>query len=239
MRRDHDDVVLAHLDVLVLVRGHERQRAQRLALRPGADDADLTRCVAGHLFDVDDAVGRDVEQTHLAGERDVVHHRPAEERDPAAGVDGRFADLLHAMQVRRERRDDEPAIGIVAERRPHGGAHRGLRRREAGTLGVRGVGEQQLHAAAPPRDLADEGEVGLAAVDGREVELEVAAVQDGADGRVIGGGERVRHRVRDRDELAVEGADPASLAVVHGDELGAAEHPGLFDAVPGEAERQR
>ena len=59
------------------------------------------------------------------------------------------------------------------------------------------------------------------------------------DRRVVRGGERVRHRVRDRDELAVERADPAPLAVVHRDELGAAEHPGLLDAVPGEAERQR
>ena len=49
----------------------------------------------------------------------------------------------------------------------------------------------------------------------------------------------MRHRVRDGDELAVERADHAPLAVVHGDHLGAPEHPGFLDAVAGEAERQR
>ena len=54
-----------------------------------------------------------------------------------------------------------------------------------------------------------------AAVDRREVELEVARVEDHALGRVEGGGEPVGHRVGDGDELAVEGADPAPLAVGH------------------------
>ena len=90
---------LAHLDVLVLVRGHQRQRTQRLALRSGAHDAHLTGRVAWHLFDVDDPLDRDVEQTHLAGEGDVLCHRPAEERDAAAGVDRRFAHLLHAVEM--------------------------------------------------------------------------------------------------------------------------------------------
>ena len=49
----------------------------------------------------------------------------------------------------------------------------------------------------------------------------------------------MRHRVRDGDELAVERADHAALAVVHGDELGATDHPRLLDAVAGQAERQR
>ena len=68
-------------------------------------------------------------------------------------------------------------------------------------------------------------EVGEAAVDRREVELEVAGVQDRALRRVERGGEAVRHRVGDRDELAVERADPAALAVVHRDQLGAVEQP--------------
>ena len=43
----------------------------------------------------------------------------------------------------------------------------------------------------------------------------------------------------DRDELDVERADLAALAVVHRDHRGAVEHPGLLDAVPGQAERER
>ena len=51
-------------------------------------------------------------------------------------------------------------------------------------------------------DGADAGQVGDAAVDRREVELQVARVQDHALRRVEGGGEAVGHRVGDGDELA-------------------------------------
>ena len=71
---------------------------------------------------------------------------------------------------------------------------------------------------------------------GREVELEVARVQDHALGRVEGGGEAVGHRVGDGDELAVEGPDPPPLAVGHRDQLGAVEQARLLDAVAGQAE---
>ena len=102
VRGDHDDVVAADLHVLVLVRGHQRERAHRLALRSGADDADLARRVARHLFDVDHAAHGDVEHAHLAAERDVVDHRATEERHLAPGVDRRLRDLAHPVQVRRE-----------------------------------------------------------------------------------------------------------------------------------------
>ena len=82
-------------------------------------------------------------------------------------------------------------------------------------------------------------EVGEAAVDRREVELEVARVQDRALRRVEGGGEALRHRVGDRDELDLARPDAPALAVAHRDQLGAVEQPGLLDAVAGQAQRQR
>ena len=63
-------------------------------------------------------------------------------------------------------------------------------------------------AIAPMR-----AEVGAPAVDRGEVELEVAGVQDDALRRVQRDGVGVRHRVGDRDELDVERADHAPLAV--------------------------
>ena len=93
------------------------------------------------------------------------------------------------MEVRGEAGDDEPAIRVVAEQVSHGFAHGRLGRREAGSLGVGGVREQETDAAVAPRDLAEEREVGLAPVDGIEVELEVACVEDGARRREVGGGE--------------------------------------------------
>ncbi len=86
---------------------------------------------------------------------------------------------------------------------------------------------------------ADAGQVGEAAVDRREVELEVAGVEDHALRGVEGGGEAVGHRVGDGDELHVEGPDPAPLAVGDRDELGAVEQAGLLDAVAGQAEGER
>jgi hypothetical protein len=62
-------------------------------------------------------------------------------------------------------------------------------------------------------DGADAGQVGEAAVDRGEVELEVARVQDRALRGVERGGEAVGHRVGDGDELDVERADLAALAV--------------------------
>ena len=47
-----------------------------------------------------------------------------------------------------------------------------------------------------------------------------------------------RNRVRDRDELAVDRADPAPLAVGDRDQLGAVEHPRFLDAVAGHRERE-
>ena len=49
-----------------------------------------------------------------------------------------------------------------------------------GPLGVRRVGQQQPDAAVAAGELAEQREVGAAAVDRREVELEVAGVEDRA-----------------------------------------------------------
>ena len=49
----------------------------------------------------------------------------------------------------------------------------------------------------------------------------------------------MRHRVRHGDELDIERADPAALAVAHGDQLGAVEKACLLDAMTREPERQR
>ncbi len=102
-------------------------------------------------------------------------------------------------------------------------------------VGVGGVAHQEPDALVVG-DGAHAGEVGEAAVDRREVELPVAGVQEHALRRVERGGEAVRHRVGDGDELHVEGPDHPALAVDDRDELGPAEEPGLLDAVPGQAE---
>ena len=102
--------------------------------------------------------------------------------------------------------------------------------------------ESDIRSRMPPSRLAMSPSIarfGAATVDRREIELEVAAVHDGADRREERDREAVRHRVRHRDELAVDRADPPALPVFDRDQLGAVEHAGFFDAVAGERERQR
>ena len=87
---------------------------------------------------------------------------------------------------------------------------------------------------------ADAGEVGAAVVDRREVELEVARVQDHALRRVHGDGVGVGDAVGDGDELDVErrrsgSRSPSATAL----SVGAPEQAGLLDPVAGQAERQR
>ena len=83
-------------------------------------------------------------------------------------------------------------------------------------LGVGGVRQQQPDPG-PVGQGADLGQVGRPPVDGRQVDLEVARVQDHALRGVEGGGEPVGHRVGDGDELHIERADLAPLPVAHRD----------------------
>ena len=88
---------------------------------------------------------------------------------------------------------------------------------EARDLRVRRVDEEEVDALfAEPGEGA---QVGYPAVEGELVHLEVAGVQDEAGGGADRDGEPVGDRVVDGDELAVEGAEGASvvLAHLHGD----------------------
>ena len=128
-----------------------------------------------------------------------------------------------------------PAAATKTRRMRH--ADGALRRREAGFLGVRRVGQQEADARAG-REGADPGQVGPPAVDRQQVELEVAGVQEDALGGVERDGERVGHRVGDRDELDVARPDTAALTVGDGDVLRPIGQPGLVDPVAGQAERE-
>ena len=96
-----------------------------------------------------------------------------------------------------------------------------LRRREAGTIDVRGVAAQQQHAVAP--ELGQARHVGRRAVDRRLVELVVA----GDEHRAELGAQRDRARVGDRvghvHELEPERAELDGVAVVEALELDVAQ----------------
>ena len=186
-------------------------------------------------------LGGHVEDAHLAGER--RRSAPSTGRGTRScrpDADRGLGDLLHAVEVRREARDDEPAVGVVAEQR---------RASLSPTVDSDGVKpgrsalvESESRRRIPPPRRAISPRSARSVVrpsTGREVELEVAGVQDRARRRVVRG-----RRTRAGTEC-VTGTNSQSNGPIRRrspscdrDQLGAAEHPGFLDAVAGEAERQ-
>ena len=195
--------------------GGAAQRAARLSLRAGDDDAGLPRLQIPGLLDRRELAGGESQVPHLHAEPDVLlHGAPHRDEPPAERAPG-VGHLLDAVQVRGEAGHPDPP------RRPvHGAAdgrpHLRLGERVPGPVGVGGVGEEEANARSAQG--LDAGEVGAPPVEGRVVDLEVAGVVDDALGRAdrqrAGVGDGVGHR----DELGRERrtlAGPDHLAVAH------------------------
>jgi hypothetical protein len=205
-----DGVTGLEADLLVAVVGHARQRRHRLALRTGRHQHHLVRRSSVDL--VDDDTVRHVQVAEIAGDLHVADHRAADVRDLATVLGGGVDDLLHAVDVRRERRDDD-ASAAVLEHRVDRRRDVALGRREAGHLGIRRVGEEQVDTL-----LAETGEgaqVGDAAVERQLIHLEVAGVQRDARRSLDRHGEGVGDRVVDRDELELERTEVHDVALGH------------------------
>src|SRR6476469_9539907 len=174
--REQHRVAGADVDAVLAVR-HPREGGHRLTLGAGADEDELVVTQAVDPLDVDeDAVGH-LEVAELGGDAHVAHHRPADHGDLASGRLRGVEHLLHAVHVAAEAGDDDPSLG-VPEDLVDGRCDLELGRREAGDVGVRRVGEEEVDAL-----LAEAGEgtqVGEAAVERQLVHLEVAGVQQGA-----------------------------------------------------------
>ena len=147
-------------------------------------------------------------------------------------VDG----LLHAVDVRGEGRDEDPALP-EREDLPEGLADDSLRRREAGTLRVRRVAEHEVDAKVP--DLREAADVRLQTVDRGVVELVVAGVHDPARGRLEHDRDGVRNRVRHADERDAERPDLSGRVVrVHLAKLRGTKQAVLVELRLDEAERE-
>lgn len=151
----------------------------------------------------------DLEVAQITGDAHVADHGPAYEGDLAAAFVGGVQDLLDAVDVTGEARQDDALVGPGEDLAQDAGDV-AFGSDEAGDLGVGGVREQQVDALlAEPRE---GGEVGEAAVERQLVHLEVAGVDDHSGRGADGDGQRVRDGVVDGDELAVEGTDALALA---------------------------
>ncbi len=176
------------------------------------------------------------EVAQLRGDRDVGHHAPAEERDPALVADGQVEELLDAVDVRGEGRHDDAARRL-GKPPVEGRAHLGLRARMPRPADIGRVRAEGQHAA-----LAQRGErriVRLLVVDGVQVELEISRVDDRADRRLDRETDAVGDRVGHADGRDGEAAQLDLVPRPIGAQVGALEHAMLGQAMLGDGERQR
>ncbi len=214
VRAEDHHVALLDVQPPALARCHLRKCRHGLALGTSRDDADLARVVVADRLDVGEAAVRDRQHSEVAGDADVLHHGPAQESHLAAACDRGVGELLDAVHVAREAGHHDPATPLSEEDPAKRLADRALTAGVAGQLRVRRVGEQEADTFGGGH-LTDPREVGPPPVDRCQVKLEVAAVENDALSGVEGEGEPARHRVRHRDELDLERADLAPLAVPH------------------------
>src|SRR5581483_1663259 len=182
-------------DLLVFSDRHPRECGRRFALRAGGEDDGLMRrevAIGAALF------ARKAEVAQTLGGLRVVDERAADEHDFAIVPAREIDHLLHAMDVRRERRHDDAAPRL-AEHTLERGADGLLRRTVSGDERVRRIAHQREHAAL---SIAGEArQVGRFRIDRCVIDLEVAGVNDRAGIGRDRKAERIDDGVRDANRL--------------------------------------
>src|SRR6185312_13276017 len=196
----------------VVAAGHPGQRRHRLALRSGGDQHHVTGWQLLGLAQLDQEPARHPQVAEVTRDAHVADHGPADEGDLAPVLHRGVEHLLNPVHVRGEAGHDDALPGVAEDLVEHR-RDVALRGHPAGDLGVGRVRQQQVDAlAAEP---GEAGQVGEPAVQRQLVHLEVAGVQHHARRGADGHRERVRDRVVDREELAVERAERAMAALDH------------------------
>ena len=216
--RGHDDqIVGVDVNLPVLGEGHAVQGAHLLPLAAGGDDDGLVFRHGLDLVHIHQDPGGDLHIAQLrADSHDVLHAPPGDAHLPAV-LGGGVDDLLDAVDVAGEGGDDDALVAVLeqlVELVPHAALALGV----PFLLHIGGVGQQGQHAlvAQGPQP----GQVRHASRHRRHVDLEVAGVDQHADGRVDGEGHRVGDGVVDVDEFHLKAASPDGLPRLHHLELG-------------------
>ena len=129
-------IVISYLNLIVVAGSHSRERAHRLALAARRDDDHLLHAVVVDLVDIDNRAFRRRDVAKLERDVDDVDHAAAEHGDVALVAHSRVDDLLDAVDVGGEGRDDDALLAALEEA-VEGSSHGALAHRVAGALNVR------------------------------------------------------------------------------------------------------
>ena len=217
-------------------RSHAGKGAQRLSLAAGGDEDHLFRRVLVQLFHADEGALRDVHIPQLLRHGRVVDHAAAAECHLAAIFHGQVDDLLDAVDVGCEGRNDDALVPGAGKQAAHTGGDLLFGGRKARTLGIGGVAQQGQNALLAV--FGQGGQVGDAAGQRGVVDLEVTGLDDGACRAVDGKGHRIRDGVVHMDGFHRKAAQLELLLGGDLHELGLACQAELFQLVPDEAAGQ-
>ena len=234
--RDDDAVAGVDRDLFVLGKRHTVQRRHRLTLAAGADDNGLAARQAADLRHVHHDAVRNVHIAELRRNAHDVFHAAAGDADLALILCRHVDNLLQAMDIGRKRRDDDALVTVLKEL-IKAVDHARFRGAVAGTLHVRGVRQQREHALVA--ELAETRQVDHAALNGREVDLEVTRVDDGADRRFDRQRNGIGNAVVRMDELHLEAAELKLIARLFREDLRMVKQVMLFELELNDRRRQR
>ena len=235
-RREDDGVVGSELDEAMIVDGDTGECGLRFSLRAGRDAQHVLGRVVLNVRVADLHAGRNAKVTKPLRDLRVLHDAASDERHFAIELRRQIDEHLHAVDARGERGDDELA-GRGGEQLFEGVDDLDLGAGEAAAIDVRAVGEEREHALRP--QLGESMQVEVLAVDRGLIDLEVAGVDDGADGRRDRQRHAVGHAVRHADELDRERAHGHALPRLDGLEPVAGIDAVLFELGLDERQRHR
>ncbi len=223
-RTEDDGVAGGDAGVLVVVDGGAGERGHGLALGAGDEDAELVGRGVLDLVGMDDKARGWVNVAEVLGDLGGVVDGAADDGDLAAVRVGEFHGDTDAMDGRGEAAEEELFLG-AGEDFVEAGFDGPFAGSVAGAIDVGGVLQEGEDATLAV--FGEAVEVESFAVGRGEVDFEVAAVDDDADGSFDGEGNTVDEGVGDADGLDGECAEGEFGARGDFDELGVVEE-GVF-----------
>ena len=203
-RAEDHGVAGVDMRVLVVVDCGAAQGRHGFTLRAADQDHQLLGRVVAHLAGIDDEALGNFDVAEVLGNLSALHHGTTDDSHFAAMLAGQIEGDADAEDGGGEAAEEELLLGL-REDLVEPGNDGALAGRVAGAIDICRVLQQGQHAA-----LAVFGEgvqVEGVAVERREVDLEVAGMDDDADRRFNGQGHAIHQRVGHADGLDGERAE--------------------------------